>query len=246
MGTMDNETLYIPWGGGAYGIWANMDKLNSSELPQRVSDLWDRKWFGKLSLSKGQIEPNIALASLAMGEKPFYLNHWTIPPKKLYRMTAADSSIQHKVNGLYQQVGDFWEASPSFSDDLLLVASYGFGAAQANKDGGNWKLIDFEDGNTVWLDTINFHKNLSGTKLEAAEIFANYFIGKKVQQKIVNDLGMVGVTSELISNPMLQDNPDFFKRELLWPPYNRKVSMVLRKLSKRAMRVRKKLLQSIN
>lgn len=246
MGTVNNEVLYIPWGGGAYGIWANMNKLNNNQLPHKVADLWDRKWFGKLSLSKGQTEPNIALASLALGKKPFYLNHHTIPSRELYKMTSADSSIQQKVNGLYQQVGAFWEASPTFSDDLLLVASYGFGAAQANKEGGNWKLIDFEDGNTVWLDTINFHKNLSGTKLEAAEIFANYLIGKKVQQKMVNQLGMVGVTNELISNPMLQDNPNFFKNELLWPPYNKKVSMVLRKLSKQAMRNRKELLRSIN
>ncbi len=239
MGKNKDSILYLPWGGGAYGIWANMDKLENTQLPKNIADLWNPNWKGKISLSKGQIEPNVALASLALNKKAFYLNDSAIKTKSLYAMTKSNSEIQQKLNDLYDQVGNFWESSPSFSQDNLLVASYGFGAAEANNNGGNWKLVNFLEGNTVWLDTINFHKDLTGKKLEAAEIFANYFIGKSVQERIANKLGMVSVSAAISNNPLLLDNPDFFKKEMLWPPYTKNVSMVLRKLSRNAMRIRK-------
>ncbi|MEY8205689.1 MAG: extracellular solute-binding protein [Bermanella sp.] len=239
MGKADGATLYIPWGGGAYGIWANMNKLENTQLPKSVSELWHDNWKGKISLSIGQIEPNVALASLALKKDAFYLNDTTIKRKNLYAMTAENSDIQQKLNALYGQVGEFWKSSPAFDQGKLLVASYGFGAAEANRNGGNWKLVKFREGNTVWLDTINFHKDLTGKKLEAAEIFANYFIDNKVQERIANNLGMVSVSTTIDNNPLLLDNPDFFKKNMFWPPYNKSVSMVLRKLSRNAMRAAK-------
>ena len=239
MGKKDGSVLYVPWGGGAYGIWANMDKLTSEQLPKSVADLWNPTWKGKLSLSKGQIEPNVALASLALNKQAFYLNSPTIKTVKLYAMTGKNSDIQKKMNSLYGQVGEFWDSSPSFDQDKLLVASYGFGAAEANKKGGNWHLVNFEEGNTVWLDTINFHKSLIDKKLEAAEIFTNYFIGKKVQQRIASELGLVSVSAVIANNPLLIENPEFFKQDMFWPAYNKYVSMVLRKLSVTAVRANK-------
>ncbi len=235
---MDNaKPMYIPWGGGAYGIWANMEKLRADELPKSVKDLWEPKWKGKLSLSSGQIQPNIAIASLAMGKPPFFLND--IADKQVLRKYSAENSeIQQKMDGLYRQVGKFWDAGPSFSDDLLLVASYGPGASAHNAEGGNWQLIDFEEGNTVWLDTINFHRDLEGRKLEAAEIFANYFIGKEVQERVVNGLGMVAASSLVSSNALLDKNPKFFDEIMFWPPYDRIADNIMKVISDRAMAAR--------
>ncbi|EDQ02269.1 hypothetical protein [Shewanella benthica] len=48
----------------------------------------------------------------------------------------------------------------------------------------------------AWLDTINFVKGLEGRKLEAAQIFANYFIGKQVQTRVSQELSMVPVSKD--------------------------------------------------
>ena len=82
MGMSKEGPLYIPWGGGAYGIWANMKKLNKSDLPKSVKDLWDKKWKGKISLTKGQIQPNIALVMLAL-DKPLLIFQIKRQKKKL-------------------------------------------------------------------------------------------------------------------------------------------------------------------
>ncbi|ARU59203.1 spermidine/putrescine-binding periplasmic protein-like [Oleiphilus messinensis] len=229
------KPVYIPWGGGAYGIWANMDKLSEADLPKSVAELWDAKWTGKLSLSSGQIQPNIALASLALGKAPFFLNDIR-DNQQLRSYSEPNSTLQQKVNGLYKQVGKFWDAGPEFSDDLSLVASYGPGASAHNAAGGNWKLVEFSEGNTVWLDTINFHRNLAGKKLEAAEIFANYFIGKQVQERVVNGLGMVAASSLVDANELLDKNPNFFSEQMFWPPYNKLSDNVMRVISDRAMK----------
>ncbi|MEQ6885425.1 PotD/PotF family extracellular solute-binding protein [Salicola sp. Rm-C-2C1-2] len=235
MGMDNGEPLYIPWGGGAYGIWANMDKLSKDELPQSVNDLWNDRWEGKLSLTKGQIQPNIALALMAQGKEPFYINELAGDRAGLGKYSKADTALQRKVNALYDQVGNLWSDGPVFSDDLLLVASYGPGVSAHNAEGGNWELVPFEEGNTVWLDTINFSSELSGRKLEAAEIFANYFIGKKVQERVVEGLGMVAASSKVDSNPLIEDNPNFFDSAMFWPPYDSKANNVMKIISDRAM-----------
>jgi len=67
MGMDGERLLYVPLGGGTFGIWANMQKLNKEELPRHLSDLLQPRWKGKLSLTSGQVQPNVAMAFLAMG-----------------------------------------------------------------------------------------------------------------------------------------------------------------------------------
>jgi spermidine/putrescine-binding protein len=68
---------------------------------------------------------------------------------------------------------------------LWIVASYGPEIAALNRKGQDWQLINFKEGNTVWLDTMNIAKGVSGKKLEAAELFIDYFLGKEVQNRVV-------------------------------------------------------------
>ncbi|MCG7622103.1 ABC transporter substrate-binding protein [Epibacterium sp. Ofav1-8] len=232
MGMSDAGPLYLPFGGGSYGIWANDDVV--SEHPASVADLLKPEWKGRLSLTEGQVQPNVALALMAMGEAPFAVQDASGDRKKMAEMQKADGALQQTMNTLYDQVGFFWSAGPEFRDDLAFVASYGPGAAAHVAEGGNWSIVNFEEGNTVWLDTINFSKKLEGEKLEAAEIFANYFIGKDVQERIVNGLGMVAATTQVDANPMLDENPEFFAEELFWPPYTKVANNVMNMLSKRA------------
>lgn len=237
MAMRDGKPLYLPWGGGAYGIWANMDKLKQSDLPTSVKDLWDPKWKGKLALSSGQVQPNVAIAALAMDKAPFYVNDMAADRGGLAKESEIDSPLQQKMNSLYAQVSQFWPGGPDFKDPkVLLVASYGIAASAINAEGGNWSLVNFKEGNTVWLDTINFHQSVTGRKLEAAEIFANYFIGKEVQERVVNGLGMVAASSLVDKNPLIDANPNFFSVEMFWPPYKKAADNVMLLVSERAMK----------
>lgn len=235
MGLDKGKPLYVPWGGGAYGLWADMDKLSPDQLPKSVGELWEPKWKGKLSLTKGQIQPNVALAMLAMGKPPFHLNDIASDRAALATAAAPNGEIQQKMDALYSQVGHFWGGGPEFHAGLEIMASYGPGVAARNAEGGNWELINFSEGNTVWLDTINFHKDLSGKKLEAAEVFLNYFIGPEVQGRVVQGLGMVAASSE-VENPLLKQNPDFFSERMFWPPYDAKAANLMTQISDRAMK----------
>lgn len=232
MGMSDAGPLYLPFGGGSYGIWANDDVVTSH--PTSVAELLKPEWKGRVSLTDGQVQPNVALALMAMGEAPFAVQDASDDRAKMAEMQKADGPLQTTLTALYDQVGFFWSAGPEFRDDLAFVASYGPGAAAHLANGGNWSIVNFEEGNTVWLDTINFSKKLEGPKLEAAEIFANYFIGKEVQERIVNGLGMVASSTLVEANPMLDENPEFFAEELFWPPYTKVANNVMNMLSKRA------------
>ncbi|MCE2594830.1 extracellular solute-binding protein [Motilimonas cestriensis] len=232
-GMYEGKHLYVPWGGGAYGIWANMSVLTEKELPVSVKDLWRPEWKGRLSLTEGQIQPNLSLVMMALGKTPFYLNE--MKREELQAATAPNSEIQIKTNQLYANVGYFWNEGPDFSrKEIVLVSSYGVGTSAENRQGGNWKLLALKEGNTVWLDTINIHKNVSGRKLEAAEVFINYWLGPKVQNRVVNELGMVSASLD-VSNPLLSADPDFFKEGFFWPPWGKKADNVMRRISNVAM-----------
>ncbi len=243
MGMKDDQVYYIPWAGGAYGIWANMDKLTPEELPVSVNDLWQARWKGKLSLSSGQIQPNIALAAMAMGQPPFFINDIQ-DYNLLSAYLDANSTLQVKLNQLYRQVAMFWNSGPVFYEDVVLVASYGPGASVANAQGGNWRLIQFKEGNTLWLDTINFHKHLTGRKLEAAEIFANYFIGQQVQQRAAREFGLVPASRLVAMSGSMSGSIDqseqFFQTQMFWPPYRKAADNVMKMISDKALAERDK------
>ncbi|ACA87635.1 ABC transporter substrate-binding protein [Shewanella woodyi] len=235
MGVVKQGSVYIPFGGGAYGIWANMNKLTIDELPVSVKDLWDDKWTGKLSLAKGQIQPNIALVMLSMDKPPFYINDLINSGHRRQAMQFVADEAQLQTNLLYQQVHSFWDGTPSYDQELLLTSSYGVEIENKNAEGGQWQYVQFEEGSTVWLDTINFAKHLSGAKLEAAEIVANYFIGKSVQNRLVNELGMVSVSNLVENNPLLDNNPDFFSKQMFWQPYDKTADNIMDLMSDAAM-----------
>ncbi|MBB1268823.1 extracellular solute-binding protein [Shewanella sp. SR44-3] len=243
MGMEGGNPLYIPFGGGAYGIWANMAKLTHAELPVRLNDLWLPKWKGKISLTQGQVQPNIALVFLSMQMPPYHINDLLYlnedsPQFYANRRQAIQISrgpIQEKTTRLYRQVARFWDSAPDYGDDILLTASYGIEIAKLNAQGGKWEFIHFEEGSTTWLDTINFSKHLTGKKLEAAEIAANHFISKQAQTRIVEQLGMVAASKLVDSNPQLDDNPYFFSEAMFWPPYSKTANNIMQTLSDKAM-----------
>ena len=239
MGMDGQRLLYVPFGGGTYGIWANMQKLREDELPRRLGDLLQPRWKGKLSLTIGQVQPNIALAFLALGEPPFLLHDLMYANKRTEtRLIAAEGSpAQSFLNRLYAQVGEFWISAPAFRDDQLLVASYGPEIAALRARGKDWQKVAFVEGDTVWLDTMNIAKGVRGEKLQAAYLVIDHFLSDEVQRRVVNGLNMVAVVST-VENPLLEANPQLFNAEHFWPPYNRIADNLMQQMSNHAMRAR--------
>lgn len=239
MGMDGERLLYVPFGGGTYGIWANMQKLNKGELPRYLGDLLQPRWKGKLTLTSGQVQPNIAMAFLALGEPPFLLNDLMRDGKRkdAKLLSAADSSAQDFLDRLYAQVDEFWVSAPQFRDEQLLVASYGPEMAAQRARGEDWQRVEFAEGDTAWLDTMNIAKGVSGEKLRAAYLVIDHFLSEEVQHRVVTKLNMVAVVSN-VDNPMLNANPELFNAERLWPPYDRTANNLMLKMSMHAMQAR--------
>lgn len=233
MGMVGKDVLYIPFSGGSYGFYVNRKTVAAADVPDSWKDLFSPRWKGKYSLNKSQVWYNVAIASMALGKPPYYLNDVALAKDRaqLMEQTRLDSPLRKKLTELYAGAGDFWDAAPTFPKNLEIVSSWGMEVKQANKEGGDWRLIDFKEGNLVWMDTMNFVKGLSGKKLEAAEIVANYFIGKRVQSRVSTDLSLVSVSTLAASNPLLKANPKFFTGGTFVPPYERLADNLMVKMS---------------
>ena len=239
MGMDGERLLYVPFGGGTYGIWANMQKLNKEELPRHLSDLLQPRWKGKLSLTSGQVQPNVAMAFLAMGNSPFLLHDLMRDGKRkdAKLLAAEDSPAQDFLDRLYAQVDEFWVSAPQFRDEQLLVASYGPEIAARQALGEVWQRVEFAEGDTAWLDTMNITKGVSGEKLQAAYVVIDHFLSEEVQRRVVKDLNMVAVVST-VNNPMLTANSELFSAERFWPPYDRTANNLMLKMSMHAIQAR--------
>jgi len=152
-------------------------------------------------------------------------------------LAAADNPAQGFLDSLYAQVDEFWVSAPQFRDEQLLVASYGPEIAARRARGEDWQPVEFAEGNTAWLDTMNIAKGVSGEKLQAAYLVIDHFLSEEVQRRVVKELNMVAVVST-VDNPMLAANPELFSAERFWPPYDRTANNLMLKMSTHAMRAR--------
>jgi spermidine/putrescine transport system substrate-binding protein len=232
-----HRPLYIPWGSGTYGFYVDTKRVKPSETPRSVSDLWDRKWKGKISLNIAQPWYNIGLVLMSLGKKPFYINQLILSGKRREAISLCDSEgeLQRKSNQLYRQAGHFWKDAPEFREELMIVSNWGPEILGENARGAGWKFIELREGNMLWLDTITFRKGLPERKLEAAEIFANHFIGRKVQTRVAKDLAMVAASSLAESNPMIEINPKFFLQDMFVPPYTKIADNLMKRVSDMAL-----------
>jgi len=222
MGMQQDKPLYIPWGGGIYGFFINTHKVEKQDIPTSVKDLWADKWRNKFSLNQGQFWYNVGLTLQALDFHPFYLEQLALKNdrKALKELLAKQGAVLNKFKQLYNNTGGFWQSSTKFTEHLDIVSSWGPEIKVQNDKGGKWQLIDFKEGHLAWLDTINFVRDLKGEKLAAAEVVANYFINRQVQQRIVNELSMLPASIDLESRGLLDHYPNLFSADLFVPPYS--------------------------
>lgn len=222
MGMQNGKPLYIPWGGGVYGFYVNTQKVKKHEVPKSVKDLWGVKWRNKFSLNQGQFWYNVGLTLQALDYHPFYLDQLAQNNDRsaLKELLSKQGVLLDKFKQLYNNAGGFWQSSTKFTENLEIVSSWGPEIKVQNDKGGKWQLIDFEEGHLAWLDTINFVRDLKNEKLAAAEVVANYFIDKKVQQRIVDELSMLPASVNLDSRGLLDNYPNLFNADLFVPPYS--------------------------
>jgi len=222
MGMQQGKSLYIPWGGGIYGFFVNTDIVNEQDIPTSVKELWDVKWRTKFSLNQGQFWYNVGLTLQALGYHPFYLEQLAQinDRRALKELVSKQGAVFKKLSLLYKNSGGLWQSSTKFSENLQIVSSWGPEIKLQNNNSNKWQLIDFEEGHLAWLDTINFVHGLKGEKLAAAEVVANYFISKKVQQRIVTQLSMLPASVNLESRGLLDQYPNLFNADLFVPPYS--------------------------
>jgi len=238
MGLNDQgQPLYIPWGGGAYGFYINRNLVAKEDVPVSVKELWLDKWKGRFSLNQSQQWYNIGLTLMSMGKSPFYFYELAQQEKftQLESLEKENNQILRTLSSLYDNAGNFWTGSTVFDDKLLIVSSWGPEIVRENNKGENWQMIPFMEGHMVWLDTINFVKDLAGTKLEAAEIFANYFIGKKVQSRISEELSMVAASKLAPANKLLGDPEQVFKQHMFVPPYDKRSYNIMGRMAGKAL-----------
>jgi spermidine/putrescine-binding protein len=233
MGMRGAHPLYLPFAGGSYGFYGDRNKVAAKDLPKAWGDLLEPRWKGRYSLNRTQVWYNVAIAAMALGHKPFFLNDLAEKGDReaIIQATKEDGPLRRTLTALYRQAGGFWDAAPSFPPDLWIVSSWGTEVKQANAAGGNWRLIHFREGDLVWMDTINFVTELRGRKLEAAEVVANYFLGKEVQSRVSRELSLVSPSTLAATNPILKANPGFFTRGHFVPPYHPLADNAMRNLS---------------
>jgi len=222
MGVQQGKPLYIPWGGGIYGFFVNTNEVLEQDIPTSVKDLWHVKWRNTFSLNQGQFWYNVGLTLQALNYHPFYLEHLaqSNDRKSLKKLVSKQGAVFNKLSQLYNNAGGFWQSSTKFTKGLQIVSSWGPEIIVQNNKGDKWQLIDFEEGHLAWLDTINFVQGLEGEKLAAAEVIANYFISKQVQQRIVTELSMLPASVDLDSRGLLDQYPNLFNADLFVPPYS--------------------------
>lgn len=242
MGMRGDQSLYIPFAGGSYGFYINRNRVTANEVPRSWNDLFNPRWAGKYSLNRSQVWYNVAIASMALGKPPFYINAMAEAGDHdgIKNESVAGAPLPKKLAELYENAGDYWVAAPRFLPTLDIVSSWGPEVQQANKAGGDWRIINFKEGALVWMDTINFVDGLKGRRLEAAEIVANYFIGKSVQSRVASELSLAAVSSLAATNPILKADSKFFSRGTFVPPYHVWADNVMTTMSNHAFAHSKK------
>lgn len=158
------------------------DRAQFKEAPTSLMAMWDPKYKGKI-LAFDASSHNFSIASLALGEKPFYIEEKNI------------RAVIHQLIALRRNVLTFYTL-PEESVELfrrhsaaLMFANYGSQQYKMLRDSGaNVGYVIPREGALAWLDCWAVTKGAKNQRL--AENWINYMLDKKVSGELTRRQGL--------------------------------------------------------
>jgi spermidine/putrescine-binding protein len=213
----------VPLLGGSYAIGYNARGVPVP--PRSLRDLLNPQWRGKIGLTDGQFEANFYLAGLLAG-----LRHEELYDPPPARMAA----VRQNLEALVAQCGYFWGGMPEPRElrKLAFCTDYWVGVAAANAEGQDWRILQPDEGETLWLDTMALSRagGEDPRKQEALYLLLDFMLTPEVQADILRTLG-TAIVNPKAANFLKEDeirryrvgDDSFFDARRLWRPLPPKV-----------------------
>ena len=191
--TENNSVYGVPYTMGPYGLAYNADKVAE---PKSWNVLWSDKSKNTITLSKDYSDCNIYISALALGAKYDQLYDYD---KLISRIPK--KALEVKLKKLALNTFSFWEGTANYKEfpKLTYAATWGYAVAQANINGGNWKMADPQEGTTLWVDHWVITYALKDKPLEKklAEEWINYCLSPELQVGVIRYWGVSPVVTNI-------------------------------------------------
>jgi len=217
--TKDDIVYGIPYTMGPYGLAYNADNV---EKPTSWNVLWSPEAKKAITLSKDYPVCNIYISSLVMGadyEDIYNFDQLQIKIDK--------DKLQDKLNKLVSNAFSLWEGVANHEEfkHLNYAATWGYAVAQANLNGGNWKMANPSEGTTMWVDhwLITFTLKDKPLHKKIAEEWINYCLSPELQIGVIRNWGVspvvTNINSKLTEDEIAVYRPgqnEYWKNLSLW------------------------------
>ncbi len=204
--TIKGRVFAVPYAIGHYGLAYNADKVKK---PVSWSVLLEDNAMGKYSISRDYSDCNIYITALMLGAS--YDSLYDID---LLLSKVSKQEIQNILNKLATRAASLWEgtANPDEFSELSYAATWGYGVAEANRKGGNWKMAQPKEGATAWIDhwLITYAVEKDVFKKKICEEWINYCLSPDVQVGVIRNWGVSPVVVN-IKNKITQKEINTFR-----------------------------------
>lgn len=189
-----NGQVYgVPYTMGPYGLAYN---ANQVEEPKSWSVLWSKEAQGRYTIARDYPDCNVYTTLLVFG-----LTHEDLYDVNRSWAKIDPRLIQEKLNRLAMGAFSLWgsTANPDEFNQLHYAATWGYGVAVANKQGGNWKMAHPREGVTMWADHWLITAAVKGDvrKKRLCEEWINYCLGHELQVGVIRNWGVSPVVTDI-------------------------------------------------
>ncbi|SLM30932.1 putative Extracellular solute-binding protein, family 1 [Desulfamplus magnetovallimortis] len=197
----DTDNIYaVPYTMGTYGLAYNADKV---EKPGSWDVLWSDAAKNKITLSKDYSDCNVYVTALLLGAAYENLYDYDKLISQINKNT-----LQTKLNQLVHNTHSLWQGTADYKEfkNLIYASTWGYAVAQANQNGGNWKMATPKEGTTMWVDhwVVTYALKDQPLKRKLAEEWINYSLSPELQIGVIRNWGVAPVVSNI--NDRLTEN----------------------------------------
>lgn len=219
----EGEIFGVPFAIGPYGL-----AYDSAKVPE--PDSWGVLWHadncGKYVVSHDYPECNIYITALSMGS-----GDEDIFDYDALRGCVPMDIFEQRLNQLAGCAGDLWSGTASTEQlkKSSYAATWGYGIAQINKDGGAWKMASPCEGTTVWVDhwAITYAVADDPLRKRVCELWIDYCLSPQIQRDMVKNWGVAPVTTNanaLLTEDEIQmhhaGDDEYWRNQPLWVNLN--------------------------